>query len=104
MMTWWFDNNGRYKQVSSDLPSYVGVGPSEFELMLNHRLFWYILWLVIYLIITLIVYVIFRVKKHEYPLIDTLKISWIWWIIIALVLYFLYYIFVWSCTQCAYWL
>ena len=81
---------------------YHHFGPSKFELMLENKLYWYILWLLIYLTVTLIVYVIFRVKKHEHPFIDALKISWIWWIIIALVLYFLYYIFVWTCTNCAF--
>jgi hypothetical protein len=94
-MTWWFGETPiKYN------PSVVW--PSEFELMLHNRLYWYISWLAIYFIITLIVYIVFRAKKHEYPLIDALKISWTRWIIIALVLYFLYYIFVWSCTMCAY--
>ena len=94
-MTWWFGNNPKPNAIDF-------VGPSKSELMLHNRLYWYISWLVIYFIITLIVYIIFRAKKHEHPFIDALKISWIWWIIIALVLYFLYYIFGWYCTNCAF--
>ena len=96
-MTWWW-----FREVSIYNPSIVGIGPSKFEIMINHTSFWYMLWLVIYLIISLIVYVIFRARKHEYPLIDTLKISWIWWILIVFVLYNLYMIFVWTCNNCAY--
>lgn len=95
-MTWWFgETPTKYN------PSITGSSVIE-RMWWHNRLYWYISWLVIYFIITLIVYIVFRVRKHEHPLIYALRISWIWWIIIVFVLYNVYMIFVWTCNTCAY--